>query len=145
LLYCFPNLPQHFNKNNIKARKLLIDGSYWRFKKDSYILLQIPWQSQILLSTLPLHMSENLWLLFHRDFSMDSYGVDSDEAMKLGDEHFIASIFLECVKHFIASSIYCFIDLLLHRYDLFSEFNASSALLFKKDHRSMPHHPYFQE
>ncbi len=43
--------------------------------------------------------------LFYGDFCMDLYSVDSDEAMKRGDESLNASLlqFLSIVKRFIAS------------------------------------------
>ncbi len=45
--------------------------------------------------------------LFYGDFCMDVYSVDSDEAMKRGDEAFNASSlkFLSIVKRFIDSSL----------------------------------------
>jgi hypothetical protein len=45
--------------------------------------------------------------LFYGDFCMDLYSVDTDEAMKRGDESLNASSlqFLSIVKRFIASSL----------------------------------------
>jgi hypothetical protein len=46
-------------------------------------------------------------VLFYEDFSMNSYSVDIDEAMKRGNEALNASSlqFLRSVKQFIASSL----------------------------------------
>jgi hypothetical protein len=45
--------------------------------------------------------------LFYGDFCLDLYSVDSDEAMKRGDEALNASSlqFLSIIKRFIASSL----------------------------------------
>jgi hypothetical protein len=67
-----------------------------------------------------------------------SNSVDSDEAVKQGDEALNASSlqFLSSVKHFIASSLQfflsakCFIAVTFYRKTLF---NTSSPLLFKRN------------
>jgi hypothetical protein len=63
---------------------------------------------------------------------MNLYSVDSDEAMKQGDEAFNASSlqFLKSVKRFIASIFY-------------SALNASSPLILKKNRRLALYHRYF--
>jgi hypothetical protein len=60
---------------------------------------------------------------FFSDFYTELYSVDSDEAMKRGDEAFNGSSlqFLRSVKRFIASIFY-------------SASNASSPLILKKNH-----------
>jgi hypothetical protein len=57
---------------------------------------------------------------------MNSYSVDSDEAMQQGDKAFIASSlqFLRSVKRFIATIFY-------------SALNTSSLLLFKENHLTL--------
>jgi hypothetical protein len=70
--------------------------------------------------------------LFIGDFCMDLYSVDSDEAMKRGDEAFNASLlqFLSIVKRFIATIF-------------FSALNTSSPLIFMEKHRLVLHRHYF--
>jgi hypothetical protein len=63
------------------------------------------------------------FVLLYGDFCMNPYSVDSDEAMKRGDEAFNASLlqFLRSVKRFIATIFY-------------SALNPSLPLLFKENH-----------
>jgi hypothetical protein len=76
--------------------------------------------------------------LFFVNFCMDKYSVDSDEAMKRGDEALNASLlqFLSIVKRFIASSLQFLLSvkrfIAVHFYRKRS-FNASSPLLFKRN------------
>jgi hypothetical protein len=98
--------------------------------------------------------------LFFGDFCMEIYSVDSDEAMKRGDEALNASSlqFLSIVKRIIASSLrslLCvkrFIAVNFYRKTSFntsspllfkrnSSFNASSPLLFKVTLPTSAHHP----
>jgi hypothetical protein len=79
------------------------------------------------------------WKLLHwfffGNFYIELYGVDSDEAMKPGDEVFNSSSlqFLRSVKRFIASIFY-------------SALNASSPLILKKNRRLMLHcHCFFKQ
>jgi hypothetical protein len=69
------------------------------------------------------YVLENVALLYG-DFSINSYSVNNDEAMKQGNEALNASLlhFSEALK---ASS--------LHRHNFYSLFNASSALLFLRE------------
>jgi hypothetical protein len=57
-------------------------------------------------------MSWKVLLCLFGDFCMDLYSVDSDEAMKRGDEALNASSlqFLSSVKRFIASSLRFFLS-----------------------------------
>ncbi len=66
---------------------------------------------------------------------MDLYSVDSDEALKRGDEALNASSlqFLSIVKRFITSLLQFFISAL----------NASSPLIFMEAHRLTLHRRYF--
>jgi hypothetical protein len=76
--------------------------------------------------------------LFFGDFCIDIYSVDSDEAMKRGDEALNASSFqfLSIVKRCIASSQRFLLSvkrfIAVHFYRKTS-FNASSPLLFKRN------------
>jgi hypothetical protein len=76
--------------------------------------------------------------VFFSNICMDIYSVDSDEAMKRGDEAFNASLlqFLSIVKRFNASSLRFFIS--VKRYIAVNfyrktSFNASLPLLFKRN------------
>jgi hypothetical protein len=71
-------------------------------------------------------------MLFNGDFYMNLYSVDSDEAVKRGDEAFNGSS-LQClrgVKRFIASIFH-------------SALNASSPLILKKYSRLTLYRRYF--
>jgi hypothetical protein len=73
--------------------------------------------------------------LFNGDFCMNLYSVDSDEAMKRGDEAFNGSSlsFLRSVftlHRFMASIFY-------------SALNATSPLILKKNHRLTLYRRYF--
>jgi hypothetical protein len=99
------------------------------FKKRSYISIAKAKNFVVFLFT---HLSESL-ALFIGDFFMNLNSVESDEAMKRGDEALNASLllFLRSVKRFIATVF----DPAL---------NASSPLLFKRNHRLMLHcHNFF--
>jgi hypothetical protein len=74
--------------------------------------------------------------LFLGNFCMDEYSVDSDEAMKRGNEALNASLlqFLSIVKRFIASSLRFLLSVKRFIADNFlrkTSFNDSSPLLFK--------------
>jgi hypothetical protein len=75
------------------------------------------------------------FVLLYGDFCKNSFSVDSNEAMKRGDEALNASSlqFLRSIKRFIASLLQFF----------YSALNASSPLLFKETHRLMLHRRYF--
>jgi hypothetical protein len=66
-----------------------------------------PSQSKKTLLSLLKHMCREILLCFYGDFCINLYFVDSDEAMKRGDEALNASWlqFLRSVKRFIASSL----------------------------------------
>ncbi len=77
---------------------------------------------------------------------MNSLSVDSDEAMKWGDEALNSSSlqFLRSVKHFIISLLQFFIQRKCFIATIFySAFNASSPLLFKENHHLMLLQCYF--
>jgi hypothetical protein len=61
---------------------------------------------------MPLHMCWKLLHCFFGDFYMELYSVDSDEALKRGNEAFNGSSlqFLRSVKRFIASLLQYFIQ-----------------------------------
>ncbi len=89
-------------------------------------------------SSLPLHM---FFALFHGDFCMDLYSVDSDEALNASWLQFLSSVkcytasllqFLLSVKHFIVVTFYGK-----------TSFNASLQLLLKEIHRITLHRSYF--
>jgi hypothetical protein len=70
--------------------------------------------------------------LFYDDFCMDLYSVDSDEAIKKGNEalNALSLQFLSSIKHFIAPFF-------------FSALNALLPLLFMKKHSLTLHGRYF--
>ncbi len=70
--------------------------------------------------------------LFYGDFFMNLYSVDSDEAMKGGNEALNVSLllFLRSVTRFIATIFY-------------SVLNVSSPLIFQSNHRLTLHCRYF--
>jgi hypothetical protein len=72
------------------------------------------------------------------NFCMDIYGVDSDEAMKRGDEALNASLlqFLSIVKRFITSSLQFLLSIkhfIAVNFYRERSFNASSPLLLKRN------------
>jgi hypothetical protein len=76
--------------------------------------------------------------LFYGNFCMDLSSVDSNEAMKRGDEALNASSlqFLSSIKLFIASSLQFFLSVKRFIAITFyrkTSFNASSLLLFKRN------------
>ncbi len=91
-----------------------------------------PSQSRKTLLSLLKLMCREILLCFYGDFCMNLYFVDSDEAMKRGDEALNASSlqFLGYVKCFIATNFY-------------SALNTSSPLLFTKNRLLMLHCRYF--
>ncbi len=64
------------------------------------------------------------FVLLYDDFCMNSYSVDSDKAMKRGDEALTDSLlqFLRSIKRFVGTIFY-------------TALNASSLLHFKENHR----------
>jgi hypothetical protein len=98
------------------------------FKKDSNIFVI----SAEKLCRLRFYIVSRSPALFNDDFCMNLYSVDSDEAMKRGDEAFNGSSlqFLRSVKRFMASIFYLAL-------------NASSPLILKKNRRLTLYRRYF--
>ncbi len=81
---------------------------------------------------LPLPYVLESHALLNGNFFVTLYSVDSDEAMKRGNEALNASwlLFLRSVKRFIATIFY-------------SALNVSSPLIFKRNHHLTLHRHYF--
>jgi hypothetical protein len=96
-------------QKNINTKKWCSDDFHWQFQKISYIS-KISVARKKYINFAFTYVLESL-VLFYRDFGINSYGVDSNTAIKRGDESLYASSlqFFRSVKCLIALSLRLFI------------------------------------